>query len=97
MAGELIKSLVALTICIFVMFVVYFGMGMMVDTFLAATSMLPMTGIGLDLIPTNMRIFNWFYGLGALLALVAFVWVVKVLFFKNKYDDETDMPSGKFR
>jgi hypothetical protein len=93
MSGELMKALVALIISLFVFFVVYFAMGTVVDTFLYVTSMFPMAqgGIGQRLLPTNMRIFNWFYLLGGFLILVLFIWVVKVLFFTNRYEDEEDI------
>lgn len=96
MAGILIKALISLMVCIFVMFVVYFGMGMVVDTFLFVTSQFQMHGIGLDLMPTNLRIFNWFYLLGGFLALVAFIMVVKQLFFRNRYEDQEDFSGRKF-
>jgi len=96
MAGILIKAIISLMVCIFVMFTVYFGMGMVVDTWLFVTSQFHMHGIGLDLMPTNLRMFNWFYLLGGFLALVAFIMVVKQLFFRNKYEDEEEFSGRKF-
>jgi hypothetical protein len=93
MAGILIKSIVSMIICIFVMFIVIFGMGFVVDNFLYVTAQFPMTqgGIGQALLPTNMRMFNWFYLLPAFLIVVVVVWVIKILFFQNQYDGEEVM------
>lgn len=99
MAGILLKAIVSAIIGIFVFFIVVFAMGTVIDTFLYLTSMFPMTqgGIGQRLLPTNMRIFNWFYALVGFLILVLFIWVIKILFFTNKYEDEEEFNYGQRR
>lgn len=93
MAGLLIKAIIAMMICIFVMFVVYFGMGMVVDNFLFFTKGFTFTqgGIGQKLLPVNMRMFNWFYALGGFMILVIVIWVIKIMFFRSRYEDEEIM------
>ena len=93
MSGILIKAIVSMIICIFVMFIVFFGMGLVIDNFLYITAQFPMVqgGIGQALLPTNMRMFNWFYALGGFCIVVVVVWVIKILFFQNQYDEEEVM------
>lgn len=93
MTGTMIKAVVAMIVCTFVMFVVYFGMGLVVDNFLFFTSQFTFAqgGIGQKLLPVTMRMFNWFYLLGGFLIVVIVVWVGKIMFFGNKYEDEEVM------
>lgn len=77
----------------FVAIVIYFGMGLVIDNFLFFTKGFTMAqgGIGEKLLPTNMRMFNWFYLMGGFLIVVIVVWVIKIVFFKNQYENEEVM------
>ncbi|MDD5061099.1 MAG: hypothetical protein PHN44_02315 [Candidatus Marinimicrobia bacterium] len=99
MSGVLLKAIVAAIVACFVFFVVVFAMGTVIDTFLYITSMFPMAqgGIGQRLLPSNMLIFNWFYTIVGFLILVLFIWVIKILFFSNRYEDEEEFDYGQRR